>query len=687
MARRSRQLDKDWVKRRSVFGRRALMLGGLQAAGVGALGYRYYSLQVRDHDKHRRVAENNTSRQQTLEPKRGRIFDRFGEELAGNTSGFQANFTPQNNGRDSLTLVRLFEILRMNDADIAAFTERLVRNDRQSTIVVAEDIDRDAAVAVDSELLNLPGVDVIERDTRVYPFGATAAHVVGYVRSADAGDLGRDDDPLLRLPGFKVGQAGVEGTMDRTLRGGPGVREDEIDAHGNRIREIRRVPPQTGADLALSIDIGLQQSVLDRLRASPDIKEGAVVVMNVHTGEVLASVSYPTYDPNGFVGRIDPDWYRQVRDDAYKPQFNRVMSAHYPPASTYKMLPLLAALESGKFTTDHQVTCQGFYDVGENEEGEYRRRFRCWQRQGHGTLSMSDALKESCDVYLYDLVAGEQGLGHEETIAVARRFGLGEQLCMDLIGETPGTVPDETYKLQKYGDGWRTGDSINHSIGQGFWETTPLQLATMMSRLVNGGYAVQPYYVQPNVPYVWPQIDIAAENLTHIRKAMESVTLDRNGTAYKARIKVAGMEMAGKTGTAQVKSLEGGSEEPKDCFIQDYSDREHSLFLGYAPVDQPRYACAVIIEHGCSGSSTAAPIARDILTVAQSRGSALTGASMPNRPSLRTIAQERKRAEEIARSRAFETSREPEGETESMDPLDVIPFQSIGLGKTPSEEG
>ena len=234
----------------------------------------------------------------------------------------------------------------------------------------------------------------------------------------------------------------------------------------------------------------------------------------------------------------------------------RVMSAHYPPASTYKMLPLLAALESGKFTTDHQVTCQGFYDVGENEEGEYRRRFRCWQRQGHGTLSMSDALKESCDVYLYDLVAGEQGLGHEETIAVARRFGLGEQLCMDLIGETPGTVPDETYKLQKYGDGWRTGDSINHSIGQGFWETTPLQLATMISRLVNGGYAVQPYYVQPNVPYVWPQIDIAAENLTHIRAAMESVTLDRNGTAYKARIKVAGMEMAGKTGTAQVKSLE-----------------------------------------------------------------------------------------------------------------------------------
>ena len=647
MARRSRHFDKDLVRRRSVFARRALILGGVQAAGIGVLGFRYYSLQVRDHPKHRQVAEANRRRDAVLGPKRGRIFDRFGEELAANSTSFQVNFTPQNNEQNSSTLLRLFEILRLSDAEIASFTQRLKEHDSLHTVSVVEDIDRDSAVAVDSELLNLPGVSVVERDTRVYPFGEIAAHVVGYVRRPDARDLEDDQDPLLRMPGFKVGQTGVEGTMERTLRGVAGILQNEIDAHGNRIREIRRILPQRGRDLELTIDVGLHQSITQRLATDLAVEEGAVVVMDVHSGEVLASVSYPTYDPNGFVGRIDQNWYERIRTNPFKPQLNRVLVAKYPPASTYKMLPLLAALESGQFSTDHKVTCQGFYDVGETEDGEYRRRFHCWQRRGHGELNMQEALKNSCDVYLYDLVAGESGLGHEKTIEVARQFGLGEQVCVDLIGEASGTVPDENYKLTKFGDAWRTGDSINSSIGQGFWETTPLQLATMTARLVNGGYAVRPHYVQPDMPYDWPRINVSGANLDRIRKAMEKVTTDESGTAYGARIEIAGMEMAGKTGTAQVRSLAGGSDEHTECMFEDYRNREHSLFVGYAPIDKPRYACAVIIEHGCSGSSTAAPIARDVLTIAQYRDSQAPGVSMPNRPSLREIEEARQRAQDI----------------------------------------
>ncbi|MFA5582195.1 MAG: penicillin-binding protein 2, partial [Paracoccaceae bacterium] len=454
-----------------------------------------------------------------------------------------------------------------------------------------------AAVAVNAPAL--PGVTPEVGLSRRYPLIEDFAHVVGYVGPVSDYDLERleDTDPLLQIPKFQIGKIGVETRLEQHLRGKAGTRRIEVNAVGRVIRELDRVEGEPGANIQLTVNAELQNYVQARIAH----ESAAAVVMDVHNGDLLAVGSTPSYDPNKFVRGISVADYRELTENIYRPLANKAVQGTYPPGSTFKMMTALAGLESGVITAEDTFYCPGHTELG-------GRRFHCWRRGGHGAVNLHDSLKHSCDVYYYELA---QRVGIDNISAMARRFGMGERFDIEMSGIASGLTPTRAWKRERRGEDWVIGDSLNASIGQGFVLASPLQLAVMTARIATG-QMVMPRLVRSidgieQIPPEAPSMDLNPAYLRAVQRGMYAVSNDMRGTAYSSHIAEETMRMAGKTGTSQVRSaVVNNANVP-------WEQRDHALFVAYAPYEAPRVAVSVVVEHGGGGSSVAAPIARDII--------------------------------------------------------------------------
>ena len=599
-----------------VFSRRALMLGAAKLALFAGLAGRLYYLQVLQADKYSLLSDENRISMRLLPPRRGRVLDRNGVELASNRRNYRVLIVAEQARNVDATLSALAELVQLDEGQKQRVKREIERRRKFVPVVVAENLSWEDFAKVNLHSPDLPGVQLDVGETRDYPMGNIFSHVVGYVGAVSEQEIG--EDPLLELPGFRIGKSGVEKLFDGGLRGRAGHSQIEVNAYGRAIRELERTDGQAGDDVVLTIDAELQRYAMERLGED----SGAAVVMDVHTGDVLALASNPGFDPNWFnVGITQAQW-RMLNGDKYKPLINKAVQGQYPPGSTFKMVVGLAALESGAITPDTRVFCPGHMEFGNNT-------FHCWKKGGHGSMNLVQGLEESCDVYFYEVA---RRIGVDKIAEVAKRLGLGEVTKIDLTGERRGLIPTRAWKQGALGQAWAQGETLVVGIGQGYVLSTPLQLAVMASRLANGGFAVLPRIVRGDGAFgpttetrqahqLYASGNFKREHLDQVLEGMIRVTSPPRGTAQGARITQPQYAMAGKTGSSQVRRISRLERETRVRKNEEkpWEERDHALFVAYAPVSAPRYACAVIVEHGGSGAKAAAPMARDILLQTQLR--------------------------------------------------------------------
>ena len=599
-----------------LFTRRAMILAGGQALMFTGLAARMYYLQVVESSHYRVLAEENRISLRLLPPPRGRILDRRGAPLATNAQNYRVVIVPEEAENIEQMLDRLDRLVQVPEHERRRIMREVRRRRAFVPVTVRENLSWEEVSRIEVNAPDLPGINIDVGETRSYPFDGAAAHVLGYVAAVSERDL--TGDPLLELPGFRIGKTGIERQYDLQLRGKAGNAEVEVNALGRVIRELRRQEGQPGQDVHLTIDIGLQEFVAKRIGEE---RRAAVVVMDVHKGDVLAMVSVPSYDPNAFnEGLSGKEWNRLITNPD-TPLTNKVIAGQYAPGSTYKIAVALAALDAN-IPPSFRTSCYGHVQLG-------NQKFHCWKKGGHGSVDMVDGIKLSCDVYFYELA---KRVGIDRVSAMAKRLGMGQSLNLDIPGERNGLIPTRDWKLAAIGVPWQLGETLVAGIGQGYVLATPLQLAVMTARLVNGGFAVAPRLTlaPPGVdpadepPHSFPPIGVAdASRRIVIQGMVEVVNNPQGGTAFGSRITEKRFAMGGKTGTSQVRRIslaerDRGVRKNED---RPWRERDHALFVGFAPVDAPRYVVSVIVEHGGGGSKAAAPIARDVLLEAQRRDS------------------------------------------------------------------
>ncbi len=599
--------NRDNDRQRQFTRRTALLAGGQFALLAGLVGRMYY-LQVVEADRYHMLAEENRINMRLLPPSRGRIIDRFGVPIAINQQNYRVLLKAENAPDVEAVLDRLAMIIPISAEERAQVLKEVRRRKKFVPVTVREFLDWEDVARVEVNTPDLPGIDIDVGERRFYPNGQAAAHVLGYVGAPRPQDL--SGDPVLELPGFKIGRSGIERAFDMPLRGSAGASQLEVNAGGRVIRELDRQEGDPGQDVVLTLDMALQNAAMRRLGA----ESGAIVVLDVKTGGVIVQASTPSFDPNAFTEGLSPGQWRALADNERAPLRNKAIAGEYAPGSTFKMMVALAALEDGLITPRTSYHCPGHLELGDG-------KFHCWRRTGHGHVSLDRGIAESCDVYFYEVA---KRVGIDRIAAMARRFGLGEELGLDMAGERAGLIPTKAWKRAVIGQPWVLGETLVAGIGQGFVLTTPMQLATMTARMANGGMAVTPHLARDVVARdelsaraaATPEpIGIKPENLRAVMDAMAKTLEDPAGTAFASRITLPGMSMGGKTGTAQVRRI---TQRERDEGIRKKEDlpwrfRDHALFVGFGPVEDPKYAIAVVVEHGGGGSSVAAPIARDIM--------------------------------------------------------------------------
>ena len=596
---------------RRAFSRRAVLLGLGQALGFGVLGARLYQIQVLDAGRYSLLADDNRLNVIPLAPTRGRILDRFGVALATNDETLRVSIVPALAGNMDLALERLSQIVPVPADERARVVARAKRQPANLPILVASDLTWDQIATINLMAPELLGIETETFSRRVYHHSKIVGHVIGHVGAVERFAMG--DDPALRIPGVRIGRAGVERGMEQTLRGQSGIVRREVDARGRIVRNIARTEPLQGSDIATTIDVDMQGWLVERLSRE---RRAAAVAIDVIGGEIVAMASSPGYDPALNTPQPPPPPPEPLRGrrrnrslrtgqrvEVAKPDalFNRATSGLYPPGSTFKIVTALAALEAGVIDLRERIDCQGTFTLAD-------KSYRCWNRGGHGRCDLHRAMRESCDVYFYEVA---RRMGIEALASMGRRLGLGQTYQAGIAPLSPGVIPTPTWKRGKIGRPWLGGETILTGIGQGYVLTSPLQLAVMTARAATGN-AVVPTLVRPELDKARPQfarLGVNDRNLQAVQRALRAVVNEGGGTGARASMSDLGIEVAGKTGTSQVSRRSANRYQTS----LRWEERDHALFVGYFPANAPRYAVAAVVEHGGGGGAVAAPLARELM--------------------------------------------------------------------------
>ena len=609
-------------KRTGVFTRRALLAGGVQLTAFGVLAAKLYQVQVVEGAKYATLADSNRVSARLIAPPRGRLLDRTGTPVANNNQNWRALLIAEQTEDVGGTLDAFSQIVPLADHERARIERELRRHRRFIPVTVREFLTWEDMARIEVNAPDLPGILVDLGTTRLYPNGATLAHVIGYVAPPTEADMG--EDPMLALPGIRIGRAGVEKWYDLKLRGRAGAVQLEVNAVGRVIRELERQEGTQGQDITLTIDADLQQQVLGHLGD----ESASAVVLDARNGEVLAMATNPSFDPSVFNSGVSQAQWLEWTSNRRAPLINKAAAGLYAPGSTFKMVVALSGLEAKTITPWDKINCPGYLDLGDT-------RFHCWSKGGHGMLDLHGGLKNSCDVFFYETA---RRTGMDRIAAMANRFGLGVKLDIELPGARKGFVPTREWRIAQ-GKPWNIGDTIVHGIGQGYLQLTPMSLATMVARIATGR-AIQPHLtrsiggvLQPGArPEDWPSMGLPERELHAVRDGMWAVVNDEHGTAPLARLPLPGVQMAGKTGSTQVRRVSREAREhgyKSDNLPWEF--RPHALFVAFAPYDAPKYALAVVVEHGNAGAAMAAPIARDIMVDVLTRDPAGDRPTTPQR--------------------------------------------------------
>jgi penicillin-binding protein 2 len=595
MPRKKPPITEAW--RGLTFTRRALVVGGAQAAVGVALAARMAYISIVDNDRYVLESESNRFNLTLVPPRRGWIVDRNGKPLANNRVSLRIDIIPDRLHSKDLVLGQLKTLLRLDGDTMERIERDLKAASGFQPVAVAEDVSEADYASILVRLPELSGIAPQRGFARNYPTGAAVGHLIGYVGAPNAEEYQKAKDPLYITPGYKIGKDGLEKYFQPMLKGEPGAKRVEVTARGKIVREMGVRSDVQGKTVHLTIDADLQEYAARRMGR----ESGAVVVIDTHNGDILSFISMPSFDPNSFSDGISNSEYSWLRADDHQPLINKATRGLYPPGSTLKPMAAIAAVEHGVDPSERH-TCVGGYRLG-------NRFFRCLGT--HGSLDMPSAIMKSCNSYFYWLA---HRLGYDAIAPTAKLLGLGEEYQLAGSNQRYGTVPDSAWKMQKYNQPWSASDSLNAVIGQGYMLANPLQLAVLAARIASGR-ALYPRLI--NREFENKALPFSPEALAVARKGMDLV-VNGAGTAVRSRLPLDGITMAGKTGTAQVRGLGTGNGKSGT-----WKYRDHGLFICFAPVENPRYAASVVIEHGMGGSRAAAPIAKDIFTFLYDREKAM----------------------------------------------------------------
>ena len=618
--------------------RRMFIIGTAKVIIFTGIIARLFSLQISDNKKYLTLSDKNRLREWRLPPVRGEFVDYFGNIIAGNLKVYQLHVIPEEVENFKYLMLRLKEILSLDKNEYRKIIKRKEKQKPWETLVISENLTWEEFVKVNYFLHDLTGAKPVLSISRNYPFKSNYTHVLGYVSEASENDILNNE--IIRnnhVPGLKVGKTGLEKSFEEQLIGINGVQRYEVNAYGKRIKQIDYKEGEHGEEIKLTIDTEIQKLSNDLLAGVA----GSISVMDIYTGEIIAMQSSPSFDPNLFLFGISHDDWQLIRNNPLKPLVNKTLSGLYSPGSTIKPIVALSALENNIINKNFKVNCKGKIEM-------YGQTYHCWKKKGHGVVNLKEAMKQSCDTYFYEIA---RKLGVDRLKKTAIKFGLGEKVLEETFSnEKKGLIPNTQWKKDSLGKGWVIGETLITGIGQGYMQTTPLQLCLMTAQLANGGYKIYPKIISNKKDETYEDVKTLIEtnykvnqqikkgliesseglfsfikdkmheplykdsrNIKLIQEAMFASTNEVRGTSYSSRIKNPKYQFAGKTGTSQVKRITKKQRELELKTIDiPYNDRDHALYVAFGPYKDPRYALSVVIEHGGSGSSAAAPIAKKL---------------------------------------------------------------------------
>ena len=602
-----------------------LLTIGKAVVVVGVLG-RLISLQINESKKYKTLSDKNRFREWKLAPERGVIKDYFNNEIASNRQVYQIHLIPENAQNINEIFFRLKSILKISDNRISSIKKKIAKQKPWEPIIISDNLDWSEFSRINLFLHELQGVEPVVSVARVYKDNSSA-HVLGYVSQVSAKDL-KNKKYLkeMSVPGIAVGKTGLERRLDEKIIGKVGFQRYEVNAFGKRIKQIQIDQGQAGRNYKTTLDLEVQKFTSEIL----EDKAASVCVMDIYNGDIVSLVSSPPYDPNTFVHGVDKNYWNSLISNDRKPLTNKALSGLYPPGSTIKTLVALSALENKIVSPLKSVTCTGKIEM-------FGEKFHCWKKKGHGVVNMRSAIKRSCDVYFYEIA---RILGVDRLSVTAKKFGLGKKVLKDFSEERSGVVPNTTWKKKYVGQNWYLGETLHTGIGQGYFQSTPIQLCLMTAQIANGGFKIKPRIIfdetknnlkeylkfkkeNPDQPLprelLLSNLDLEplSKNQDHIniiKDAMFSSSNEPGGTSYRSRLEDKRFTFAGKTGSSQIKKF---TEEQREAEVKQeslpYDNRDHALFIAFAPFSDPKYAISVVVEHGGSGSKAAAPIAKKVI--------------------------------------------------------------------------
>ena len=617
--------ENSGIRKTDVINRRMFIIGAAKIVIFAGIIARLFSLQINENKKYLTLSDKNRIREWKLPPTRGDIVDYFGNIIAGNLKVYQLHIIPEQVENFNYLILRLKTLLQLSDNKIRKINKLKKQLKPWDSIIVSENLTWAQFLKINNYLYDLVGVKPVMTISRNYPFSDIYTHVLGYVSQPNEEDILQNDIIKQRfVPGMKVGKLGLEKTLENQLIGTNAIQRYEVNAYGKRINQLEFQKGKKGTKIRLTVDTEIQKLCAELLKE----KAGSISVMDIYTGEVVAMYSSPSYNPNSFLFGISNDEWQLIRNNPLKPLINKTLSGLYSPGSTIKPIVALSALENKIINPSFKVKCTGKMEL-------YGQTYHCWKEKGHGYVSLNNAMKQSCDTYFYEV---SRLLGVDRLKITAEKFGLGKKVLGEYFeNEKKGLFPNTTWKKNNLEKGWVLGETLITGIGQGYTQTTPLQLCLMTAQIGNGGYSIKPKIIVNDDSSNFEQNKNAfkerilndsktklfenSKNIKIVQEAMFSSTNERYGTSYKSRIDDPKYQFAGKTGTAQVKRI-SKRERELDLKLEQipYKDRDHALYVAYGPYKNPRYALSIIIEHGGSGSRAAAPMAKKLFKLIIDRG-------------------------------------------------------------------